>query len=78
MHEQHNPSRSEQIAWAAGLFEGEGTWNAYQVKPRGKIQMQARVGMTDRDVVERFAEVIGFGKVYVDSNRPRKEKTLYT
>jgi hypothetical protein len=53
----------EQVAWAAGLFEGEGCWNAY-VREGGTVQMQARLGMTDRDVVERFAAVIGFGAIH--------------
>ncbi len=57
-------SRSEQIAWAAGLFEGEGCWNAYQRREKnGKMQVQARLAMTDEDVVDRFAAVVGFGTV---------------
>jgi hypothetical protein len=54
----------EQVAWAAGLFEGEGCWNAY-VRQSGKVQMQARLGMTDRDVVERFAAIVGCGSISV-------------
>lgn len=41
-----------EIAWAAGLFEGEGCFNAY-IRKSGKIQVQARLTMTDQDVVER-------------------------
>ena len=37
MHVQGNepqpmPTRSDQIAWAAGLFEGEGCLNAFRTK----------------------------------------------
>jgi hypothetical protein len=51
------------IAWAAGLFEGEGTvWlHTY----RGD-EVAWRVGLTtcDEDVIRRFAQIIGVGKVY--------------
>lgn len=65
------------VAWAAGLFEGEGCWNAY-VRDSGKIQMQARVGMTDRDVVERFAEIVGCGSVNVGKPGTGSIKPVYT
>jgi hypothetical protein len=56
------PSRSEEIAWAAGLFEGEGSWNAYYRNgPRSKMNVSARLAMSDEDVVKRFAAVVGFG-----------------
>lgn len=48
----------EDIAWAAGLFEGEG---CVRIRPRGCGEMT--LAMTDRDVVERFAEIVGAGKV---------------
>jgi len=50
------------IAWAAGLFEGEGCLNVFQ-RSSGKWQTQARLRMADRDVVERFAAIVGFGTV---------------
>lgn len=43
------------IAWAAGLFEGEGTI----VVGRRPQYIRVAVGMTDRDVVERLAEILG-------------------
>jgi hypothetical protein len=49
---------TEEIAWAAGLFEGEGTW---QITNKGYVQ--AALGMTDRDVVERFARIVDMGNV---------------
>lgn len=56
------------VAWAAGLFEGEGCWNASHSppaygRPKGRVLIQARLGMTDRDVVERFAAIMRFGSV---------------
>lgn len=51
-----------ETGWAAGLFEGEGCLNAYQ-RAGGKWQVQARLAMTDQDVVRRFAEVMGVGSL---------------
>lgn len=56
-----------EIAWAAGLFEGEGSWGVYR-RPRHdrgteRTIIQATLGMTDRDVVERFARIVGMGSV---------------
>lgn len=47
------------IAWAAGLFEGEGS--IFAGKERGSITLA--LSMTDEDVVRRFHEVIGRGTV---------------
>lgn len=47
------------IAWAAGLFEGEGTvvvqWSTRS--PRKYVQLV--IAMTDEDVVREFARVVG-------------------
>lgn len=47
-----------QVAWAAGLFEGEGSWI---VRKTGYPQASLR--SADRDVVERFAEIVGCGRI---------------
>jgi hypothetical protein len=51
-------TREEEIAWAAGLFEGEGTftWDY------GRAQL--RVKMTDLDVLEKLLDIWSVGKVY--------------
>ena len=49
------------IAWAAGLFEGEGTVIAFGSR---KHQRSLALSMTDEDVVLRFAATIGAGKIY--------------
>jgi len=46
------------IAWAAGLFEGEGNC---RIGTRGRPVVQLR--MTDEDVVRRFADAVGCGNV---------------
>jgi hypothetical protein len=46
------------IAWAAGLFEGEG---CISLNKEGKYIVSLQ--MCDEDVVRSFAEVIGYGTV---------------
>lgn len=59
------------IAWAAGLFEGEGSFSA--TRPRGtrRPYLRATMQSMDRDVLERFQEVIGFGSIYTIRPDPR-------
>jgi hypothetical protein len=68
------------IAWAAGLFEGEGT--IFEVIRQGdkhrtynvRLQMQ----MTDKDVVLKFDEVLNcIGHVYYVRSRNKKHKDLW-
>ena len=62
----------EDIAWAAGLFEGEGSMSV-----RGNLGVSLFLGMTDEDVVARFATIVGAGRVYV-KQRPKQEwKDIY-
>ena len=49
------------IEWAAGLFEGEGSIT--HTTADGKRYPRLSLGMTDKDVVEEFARVVGYGKV---------------
>jgi hypothetical protein len=65
------PTRSEQLAWAAGVFEGEG-W----IGRRAKHSAELVVGMTDEDVIQRFHEVVGCGAISVEW-RKDGHKTLY-
>lgn len=46
-------------AWAAGLFEGEGT-----VVRQSRGRWQIALSTTDRDVAIVFAKVVGLGKLY--------------
>jgi hypothetical protein len=53
----------EGLAWAAWLFEGEGSF-AYQRQRHGRyMSMAAELGMSDEDRVRRFCEVVGVGNV---------------
>jgi hypothetical protein len=51
---------SEDIAWVAGVFEGEGT---IRVR-KGNYGAQVSIRMDDQDVVERICSIMGFGHVY--------------
>lgn len=50
------------IAWAAGLFEGEGCISLYS-QPRKVVEdykkLYLSMKMTDKDIMERFAEIVG-------------------
>lgn len=72
----------EEIIWAAGLFEGEGSivWTSYPSRHRTKRYTRCQVSLhtTDKDVLERFVKAIGFGTIngpytYV-SRKIRKRK----
>ena len=53
------------IEWAAGLFEGEG----YLDERAHAIHIQ----MTDRDVMEKFAEVLDYGEVRSYPAKPNRK-----
>jgi hypothetical protein len=52
-----------QIAWLAGLFEGEGSFYVNTIRKRGKVYRYpcAAIKMTDEDVVVRVKELFGSG-----------------
>ena len=56
----------EEWAWAAGLFEGEGSIYSMDRAKDGHHQlpvMRLAIQMSDRDVVERFCRIVECGKV---------------
>lgn len=60
-----------EIAWAAGLFEGEG-WAG-----RNGTTVSLSVNMTDRDVLDRFAVVVGGGNVTGPYDRGARRKPMH-
>jgi hypothetical protein len=54
---------AEEIAWAAGLFEGEGCISHLQ-RGGGFFDVQVAVVMTDEEVVRRFDTIVNRGRVY--------------
>lgn len=60
-----------EVAWAAGLFEGEGCFGIYARGSRpNSVNVQLRLAMTDRDAVERFAAIVN-----IPVNGPRTRRT---
>ena len=51
----------EEVAWLAGLYEGEGTCVA--LHKNGRAPMRLVIGMTDRDVIEKVQKIAGCGWV---------------
>lgn len=64
--------REHDLAWAGGLFEGEGcfTWN---IRPSGRRYPHVSLTTTDYDVIQRFAEIMGFGSVTGPMYAPRRK-----
>lgn len=48
-------------AWAAGLFEGEGSISHFPRKDRASTVRAMRITMTDEDVVRRFHQLVEVG-----------------
>lgn len=46
------------IAWAAGLFEGEGTFGVYGNGRKARNVVSLSIVMTDEDVIRNFAAVV--------------------
>ena len=69
------------IAWAAGLFEGEGTIGkgsrTDKRRPGQQLPTYAiRVGMTDRDVIQRLQDNFG-GQIYEAPDKRGNRKLMY-
>jgi hypothetical protein len=59
-----------EVAWAAGLFEGEGYMTGVDSNGnRGFLTISMGLEMTDRDVVERFHRIVGVGNVTTRDRR---------
>ena len=63
------PPTSGDLRWLAGLLEGEGHFGFHNRKAQVSLQM------TDRDVVERAAKIIGqrVNGPYYDTRAPRRK-----
>lgn len=66
-----------EIAWAAGLFEGEGCVSVQRPKHAPNVvQVRLQVTSTDRDVLEKFADAIGCGRLYGPYDRDPSRKPV--
>lgn len=64
----------EDIAWAAGLFEGEG---CITVSTRRMKYVNLTLAMCDRDAVERFRDAVGVGTIRLRRKAPQGGKPLW-
>ena len=56
----------EKLAWAAGFFDGEGSFAAHpnaRKKPGQKLCPRIDIGQIDRPILERFQRAVGFGLI---------------
>lgn len=65
------------FAWAVGLFEGEGTIMCAKANGQPHSRLRAQVVMTDRDVLDRFQAIVGFGNVTGPYNYKNSVKPLH-
>lgn len=72
-------SHEMDVAWAAGLFEGEGsiTLNRKTSARRELLYGCFAVGMTDEDVIRRLRDVMGFGSIRVEPRSHLGRKDMY-
>lgn len=54
----------ENIAWASGLYEGEGTCYVLRQGDRNLHHVKLRLKMTNPEPVFQFKEVLGVGNIY--------------
>ena len=59
---------SEELAWAAGFFDGEGCFSWRKTRdPRGKVLVT--ITQVDPEVLEKFKAAVGVGNVLGPYNR---------
>ena len=63
----------EELAWLAGLLEGEGSFFLVK-KKSGRSYPRVSLNMTDEDVIERAANLLGRGHYPFPRKPPRKEQ----
>ena len=56
--------RDVDLAWLAGIFEGEGWVSFHYGSPKHGSFWEAGLKMTDEDVVRRFHRLIGIGQFH--------------
>ncbi len=71
----------EELAWAGGLFEGEGTFS--DKKRNGRtVAIKAAIKMTDLDVLQRFQRAVGVGSIsgpyQITTAKGNESKPIYT
>ena len=63
------------LAWAAGIIEGEGCFSHYQRSNRPSTGAAIHCEMTDEDTIRTLHKVLGVGKVSRRPARARRKPT---
>lgn len=78
-------TRQEQLAWAAGIFDGEGCISIGYAKPQPKsrhhkpsYRLTVRVTMGHEPTVRRFAEIAGTSTVHDHGARTERANASWT
>jgi hypothetical protein len=68
------------VAWAAGLFEGEGSiMHGSYLRPTGSVATRRRLSMesSDEDVMRRFTAIVGAGSIHEVPGRKSHHKLMF-
>jgi hypothetical protein len=57
------------VAWAAGLFEGEGCFTAIRTDKSSNRYLRVALLTTDEDVLRRFHRIVGTGSITIEPRR---------
>jgi len=63
-----------ELAWSAGLYDGEGSTNGY---PHPKRRIKVRVRQMHRGVLDRFAAAVKVGKVFGPHKNGKSPALVY-
>ncbi|WP_410816444.1 LAGLIDADG family homing endonuclease [Micromonospora sp. 050-3] len=70
-----------EVAWLAGLMEGEGSFIVMRVaateRQKARIRVRLSLQMTDQDVVQRVADTVGLGNVHAHPRQQDHHKDTY-
>lgn len=64
----------ENLAWAAGFFDGEGH---VQSRSGSKVSLGLQIGNTDLPLLERFRDIVGLGKIYGPFQKKAPEGSIH-
>lgn len=72
-------NRIAEVAWAAGLFEGEGSISFNRKRSTSGVLTYGvlALGMTDESTVQRFQDAVGGGSIYVERRPPYKDMYVW-
>jgi hypothetical protein len=69
---------AEELAWAGGLFEGEGCFSSIgRVGVHGRRKARASLAMADAKTVLRFRDVMGFGNIHINRRANGRHLTVW-